>query len=653
MRRNHAIDAMRCYAVLLVLGYHFFPDLLPGGYLGVDVFFVLSGLFIARNLGDGRDFSALSYLVRRLVRLGPALVFVLAATLAISWWLLLPQEYIVLAREVLIGGAFLTNIFPVAGDYFGPRVDEAALAHLWSLGVEAQIYLASALLLPFLIRIFRPLPAYVGLFLASYGCMVVLGDEANSFYNPALRFWEFALGALVAHAAPLVAPKAARRMGAIGLPILAVTPFVDLGGAIGSWSILPAAAAALLLLAACTSTVRVPAAIAFLGLSSYAIYLWHWPLLVLWGYYDLGQASTAEASILLAASISLGCATYWFVERPILACHQQRRIGKLILAAIFLVVVSAFLVDASRGAPSRLPAPALAVLDATERSHPDLMRCHSIYPGNIIPATEACRHNADSGPAKIALWGDSHAAALAGGLIRAGVDFKEFSYSGCPPLPGFHVDIRGLECRDHAEASYRSIVEDESIQVVIIHARWPIYLDTIGPAQGSMPGIADQGRLIDRSGRRATPEDGYLYLKNMVRDLAAAGKNVVLITPTPAFAWDLKASFARAAWHSWGDLPHLTQDAYRSYAQHSISYLQDIAKSKGVQLIDAGEIFCPGDLPRCPTHDAQGHLLTVDEDHLSATAADLLAQHVLDAIGLRNSSPNSHAAFETFPDRSY
>jgi len=634
LQRNHTIDALRAFAVALVLGYHFFPAIFPGGYLGVDIFFVLSGYFIARAIQDGHGFSVRGYLARRFLRLSPALLLVLVSTLAAGWWILLPGEYIALARESLLGLGFATNLFPAGGDYFGPKIEEASLAHLWSLGVEMQVYLLAAFILPYLVRVARPLPIYVLLAVTSFLAVLMADAETDVFYNPAYRLWEFSLGALVIH----LAPQAARLpvgLTAIAVGMLMIVPFYEHAGGFGAWVLAPTLAAAIVVHAASHTASSVPRAAVLLGQASYAIYLWHWPILVFWSVHNLGSVTMVEAAVLICSSIILGILTHLILERPILARPPSARAFKVISLGLFLLATAAFLIDASYGAPGRLSPQATAVLEDTQRSHPTLFACHSIYPGNIIEISEACRHNAGSEDVRTALWGDSHAAALAGGLIRAGVDFLELSYSGCPPLPGLFADIRGKDCLEHAEQSYDLIRNDPQINHVIIQARWPIYFDsaTSGAADKTQYGV-----LRDRHGRAVPAHSAVQRLDEIVRQLRAAGKQVVLITPTPAFDWDLASAVARATWHDNKILPSLSRSAYEAYAASSRRYLEEISEKHGVDLIQSELIFCPTSSDSCPISDKQGRLITIDEDHLSSVGADRLSDAVLSALPALNAA---------------
>jgi len=411
-------------------------------------------------------------------------------------------------------------------------------------------------------------------------------------------------------------------------------PFYDLGGGFGAWVLAPALAAAIVVHAASTRGAgNAPRAAILLGQASYAIYLWHWPILVFWSLHNLGTTTPTETIILICISVVLGILTHLLLERPILAHPSPSYAYKAIGFGLFLLVAAVFLIDADRGAPLRLPPQAVAVLEETQRSHPELMTCHSIYPDNIIEISEACRHNAGLGGVETVLWGDSHAAALAGGLIRSGVDFLELSYSGCPPLPGLFIDIRGKECLDHAEQSFDLIRSDPNINHVIIQARWPIYFDN---ATSGAVDKSQYGALRDRDGRAAPTYAAVQRLDDTVRELRSAGKQVVLITPTPAFDQDLTSAVARAAWHGSKNLPSLSQHAYASYAASSRRYLEEISERHGIILIRAEDIFCPESLDICPISDEQGRLFTLDEDHLSSVGADRLSRAVLNTLPALN-----------------
>src|SRR5579883_2732848 len=198
------IDGMRAVAVLSVLGFHAFPAVVPGGFIGVDVFFVISGFLISGIIFDGLEnnrFSFGHFYSRRIKRILPALVLVLAASYIFGWFKLMADEYAELSLNIAGGAGFISNFIARQGlGYFG-NLDRNPLLHLWSLGVEEQFYILWPLTLWLLWKrriSFVRMALFIGLISFVFNVSGV-GGQATSFYLPGSRFWEMVLGAIFAH----------------------------------------------------------------------------------------------------------------------------------------------------------------------------------------------------------------------------------------------------------------------------------------------------------------------------------------------------------------------------------------------------------------------------------------------------------------------
>ncbi|HEY6926762.1 MAG TPA: acyltransferase family protein [Steroidobacteraceae bacterium] len=341
------IDGLRAIAILGVVVYHAAPGRLPGGFTGVDVFFVISGYLISgiifRAIDSGR-FSCLGFYARRVRRIFPALLITLLTVWALAWPLLLPDEYVLLGKHILGGAGFALNLvlyrdFDV---YFG--LTTAPLIHLWSLGVEEQFYILWPLLLITLSR-WRParFAAIIVVATLSFAMNVALlsHDRTASFYLPTCRVWELAMGSLLALVTtpamfPERAPTLSQRhlrsrlqqlvvhaTAAVGALLVAAS-FTRLNSYLafpGWWALLPCLGAALIIAAGPTSWfnryILAAPPMVFLGLISYPLYLWHWPLLSLMhiAYGDPLSPAATVGTVLVA--LTLATITYKYVELPI------------------------------------------------------------------------------------------------------------------------------------------------------------------------------------------------------------------------------------------------------------------------------------------------------------------------------------------------
>ena len=325
------IDGLRAIAVAAVVLFHGHPELLPGGFVGVDVFFVISGyLIIGIILNELKEktFSIAGFYARRIRRIFPALLFVLATIWLVGWNLVLvPEEFRELGTEIFAGATFASNILTYSQTgYFDAPAATKPLLHLWSLGVEEQFYLIIPLALVALVRTRISIPWSLGAAtLISFTLsMIMTGfDQAAAFYLPFTRFWELAVGGLLAYVTLHHREHVARlqhwTLSLAGLLIIAtavkITPFSFFPG----WWAIPPVLGTTLVIAAGSATAlnRILAwrPLVAIGLISYPLYLWHWPLLVLFREdYPFARGfilSVVTGSVLLAA------ATYLLIERPL------------------------------------------------------------------------------------------------------------------------------------------------------------------------------------------------------------------------------------------------------------------------------------------------------------------------------------------------
>jgi peptidoglycan/LPS O-acetylase OafA/YrhL len=343
---------MRAIAVLAVVVYHAFPRVLPGGFVGVDVFFVISGFLISTIIAGGLDagrFSFATFYLRRVRRIFPALALVLACTVGAGWYILMSDEYAELGRQVAGGAGFVSNFLLWSGSgYFDNAADTKPLLHLWSLGIEEQFYIAWPPLLwaAYRWRLNRTVVAGV-LAALSMGLGVVLSTThpVAAFYSPLARCWELFAGALLAFASLRQRASAAaptrRWTSATGLALLAagLATCSNLRPFPGWQALLPVGGAVLLIAGGARAPINrhllAHPVLVWIGLLSFPLYLWHWPLLVF--ARILHQDRPAQRLVLMLLAVLLAWLTVRLLERPIRASGESRT-QAAVLASLMLAV---------------------------------------------------------------------------------------------------------------------------------------------------------------------------------------------------------------------------------------------------------------------------------------------------------------------------
>jgi len=478
---------------MLVLNYHAFPEALPGGFVGVDVFFVISGFLItgiiARELELGR-FSLLGFYNRRIRRIFPALIVVLAATLALGWLWMLPAPFAQLGSDTFASAAFLANIaLLLQSGYFDVESAKKPLLHLWSLGIEEQFYLAWPLLLMLAVRLrLSLLVAASALGIGSFLLNVALigSDPVATFYLPFTRAFELLTGAVLACGWSKVnqAVGASNWRAAIGVVLIAVAAgILDSHRAFpGWWALLPVVGTALLLSAPAAWVNRVVLAsplLVWVGLISYPLYLWHWPLLVFMGAIKFGPLSLPERELILLASALLAWLTYRFVETPFrFGAPSPRKIVAL-GAGMVLIAAAGGAIVYGRGLDFRLPAEIRAIADVpTQNARWRFHQCLLDLSREISFADDCADRNRRP---LVMVWGDSTAAALIPGLRKAqetrNFGIAQFTSSSCVPI--LDADIAATpNCRtinDKVLGLAREIRPD----IVVLHGTWETQLDKL------------------------------------------------------------------------------------------------------------------------------------------------------------------------------
>lgn len=487
------IDGLRAIAILSVVGFHVMPNYLPGGFVGVDVFFVISGFLISGIIFRGQEkktFSFVNFYARRIRRIFPALAVVLVAVLLLGYNFLLPDEFVQLGRNMAAGAGFVANLLLWhESGYFAPSAELNPLTHLWSLGVEEQYYIIWPPLVWLTWR-FRSLTLVSILSIAAasfaYNAFIVGRYPAEAFFSPATRFWELMIGSALAYTNFV----GAFRYSSFSKNILSVAGALLIAGALifinrdiaypGWLALLPTLGAAFIILAGEQAWVNFKIlrirAVVLVGLISYPLYLWHWPLL---SFLRITSANNSDEwigkGVVVILSFVLAYLTYRLIELPIRASAKthMRLVPSTLVVTVAALGSAGLYVMKADGLPGRLPSAAATIVNYAYDDVTGLRvrRCDLDYGQHAADFLPEC--DGDRGVSKqVFIWGDSTAAHLYPGL-KSALDPKiyaisQYTGSSCPPLLfGYEFDPIVPTCRERDEFVARKIAANKPDIVIM------------------------------------------------------------------------------------------------------------------------------------------------------------------------------------------
>jgi peptidoglycan/LPS O-acetylase OafA/YrhL len=487
------IDGLRAIAVMLVVAFHAFPEAMPGGFVGVDIFFVISGFLITgiivREL-DQQHFSLVAFYNRRIRRIFPALITVLFVTLVLGWLWMLPAAYAQLSADVFASAAFFSNIaLLLQSGYFDIESGRKPLLHIWSLGIEEQFYLFWPLILMLAARLRLSILATASVIgIASFVLNVALigTDPVATFYLPFTRAWELLAGAALACSWNQISQTnaASNLRAGTGLVLIAVAAgLLDTKSAFpGWWAVLPVGGAALLLSAPAAWGARhllASKAMVRIGLISYPLYLWHWPLLVFFAIIKFAPLTLLERGLIVGLSFALAALTYRYIEIPFRFGRPSPRKIFSLGAAMVLVAVAGGVIVQGHGFDFRLPPEIRDMAEVPTQSSKWRVDECLLDLSHETSFADAC---VDRGRRPLILvWGDSTAGALLPGLRKAQEtrDFgiAQFTSSSC--VPALNTDVAGVPNCRAINDKILSIARDIKPDIVLLHSTWDGYLDGV------------------------------------------------------------------------------------------------------------------------------------------------------------------------------
>jgi peptidoglycan/LPS O-acetylase OafA/YrhL len=610
MKYRADIDGLRALAVIPVVFYHLDVARFSGGFVGVDIFFVISGFLISTILcGEMQagTYNIVKFYERRIRRIFPALFSVLAATMIGAWYLYLPAQFTEFSRSVVAAAFFVSNIFYYSKfDYFDSFSSESPLLHTWSLAVEEQFYIVFPILLWLIFRYLQKYRAQAVFLICvvsfAYSGWLLKTDSTAAFYMATSRTWELGIGAFLAIAnIPTMRPRFLNEgLGIIGLGLLVFSyHYYSANDAFTGPSLaVPCLGAALLIYTGKQGTLAARILslkpLVWIGFVSYSLYLWHWPLIVFYEYYFIKTPDTllfADKAMLLALSTALAFLSWRYIEKPFRqkGVFSTRRIFQVSACAMAAITLSASVVLAFDGIPERFTLPVDKMASFLSYNALTPMRegkCFltSRFMSMALFDKNDCLRMDKSRPNYL-LIGDSHAADLWAGLHDRfpSINVMQATASGCKPIVSSGGQPR---CKDLINFIFKDFLPTHHVDGLILSARWGDY---------DVAGVSETVKVMRKYATR-----------------------VIVMGPTIEYKRPLPELLARRLLPDQGNVLSEAEN----YGQ--IAELDHrMAAALGGHYISILHLLCRNE--QCTTADKNGNPLQFDYDHLTQFGSDYVA----------------------------
>lgn len=663
MKYRAEIDGLRAIAVIPVIFFHADFSYFSGGFVGVDVFFVISGYLITSIIYQEmlqERFSIMRFYERRARRILPALFVVAVACVPFAWLWMIPSEFRDFSRSLVGAGTFSSNIvFWRESGYFADAAELKPLLHTWTLAVEEQFYI---LYPPLLLAIYYISPKRL-FFLTTLGVVASLGlahwasvahPEANFYLLPS-RAWELGVGALLAfylHREPILGARVTREavgLLGLGLIIYAVLTFDESTPFPSLWTLLPVVGTALIILSADSDTLvgrllnlRILVGI---GLLSYSAYLWHQPLFAFARIRLLDGVSIEVYWLLIALTYLLALLTWKTIEVP----ARKRKLtprskilsgaiaGCLVVSAIGLFGLTNQGITANNTIVSEISA-------HRESVSPRRDECHAT-PSNKIDPSKACvmgssddmTHRTEVG---VYVWGDSHGVELAYSL-GSEFDYKsrsvlQITTSQCIATPGVNSH-RESHCIDANEKAMEFLTDQAKPGIVVLVSRWPLYLvgERVSHANGCVEGTDFTGRWVDSFGLTSDRKEVLgREIKRTIERLTGAGHKVLFLHAVPEPGCHVPNRLARMVMFSAETELTYPIDTHLARKQ-AVQDLVKIEENDNVSILDPTKSFCDMSKEYCYV-SGQAGVLYFDSNHPSLYASGQIAKRIREHLRALN-----------------
>jgi peptidoglycan/LPS O-acetylase OafA/YrhL len=648
VRYRPDIDGLRAIAITTVLMSHALPEVIPGGFIGVDIFFVISGFLISSIIFshvENGDFSYVGFYAKRIKRIFPALSIVLAATLFIGFIVLSPVELKTLGVMTFASSVFSGNLEQIrVSGYFDTISEYKPLLHLWSLGIEEQFYLVYPIIVVLMWRRMGLITILILVFLSSFLLSAYLSysggmtgrwvDNVLAYYFPFSRLWELMIGGFLAfirmhHPSllrwrPDIQSITGLSLIVIGLIVTsAAVPFP------GTVALLPALGAFLLISAGSQAVVNKwvlsSRMMVWIGLISYPLYLWHWPLLSFVSIMEGGMRTTAQSMIAVVLAVVLAWMTFVFVENPIRFRIHSRRVPIALCVVLFSIGSAGLAMKLMGGLPSRavvqLNAMDNVVADASPLLKPG---CRGLLPSYIAEIAD-CQIDKRGKPV-FAVLGDSKASALFPALVKASTDHGRWMIIGGngsfgAPIPIISNDKAYEKFQPLTLAAVETVTNNHDIKVVVLITaiREMFQVDNM---------------LTDMPNNNLELESATDGLQAVVHRIVSSGKKIIIVTDNPPHADPIGCMHRLTRFsilnlmfiHKPNPNCEIDKTVFNHRARKYFTLLTTVMNryNRSVLIYDTRPFLCSVKGTSCPS-EMNGHMLYSYGDHLSAYGAGMIA----------------------------
>jgi peptidoglycan/LPS O-acetylase OafA/YrhL len=642
------VDGLRALAVLAVLFYHARLKAFSGGFIGVDVFFVISGYLITTKILNGiqaNSFSLVSFYEMRIRRIVPALFSVVLFTLIVGGWLYSAVDYEELGKSAIATTFSLANyLFWSQAGYFERPSVLKPLLHTWSLSIEEQFYLFLPILLVVISRYLKSKFSSALLILAGISFIasvyVLYQDASAAFYFAHLRAWEFLIGGLLLHNTTRLKTWHKEVLSFMGLAMILVAVFSYSAETSfpGQMALLPVSGAALIIYCGkqyqpFVSKILNLKPLVFIGKISYSLYLWHWPLIVFLRYYLIREATAFDILLWFIVTFILSYFSWKFIETPFRVRTNLVRPKIFIFAASFLIlnVIFSSAVYFYQGFPSRFEndRQALSPVSDWDYEANQWIKCFAREENNYhFPRIDdTCLLGDGKREPSFFLWGDSHADAMSASLnasaLRTGVTGRVIGGSGCPPLLqiNFSVGPTMEYCFRQNERIVNYIEQHPEYKTIVLSSRWALYTNgtRYKTEEGSVPTLSDI-----EAGSNEPPSNAYLFevgLERTVEKLVSLNREVVIVYPVPEIGYDVPSSYS-IAMRTGRDINDIIAPTLVEFLDRNaivLNVFEEIkSRHKDLVILEPSTVLCSND--KCKVIENHTPLYR-DDDHLSTFGA--------------------------------